>query len=59
VDSFTCVSDLFEGRHPIDDKSWRAAASKIISFLSDSILKKPYDQRTINYYSNAMDRWLF
>jgi len=40
VDSFTCISDLFEGRHPIDDKSWRAAASKIISFLSDSILKK-------------------
>ena len=40
VDSFICVSDLFEGRHPIDDESWRAAASRILSFLSDTALKK-------------------
>ncbi|SHJ91233.1 hypothetical protein SAMN02745216_02529 [Desulfatibacillum alkenivorans DSM 16219] len=40
TDKFICVSDLFEGRHPIDDRSWRISTSRILSFLSDRELTK-------------------
>jgi hypothetical protein len=35
VDELICVSENFEGRHPLRDTSWAASASQVIFFLSD------------------------
>jgi hypothetical protein len=35
VDDMVCVSDQFQGRHPLSETSWKTSARRIITFFGD------------------------
>jgi hypothetical protein len=36
VDELICVTEQFEGRHPLSDDSWETSASQVLAFLGDA-----------------------